>query len=272
MLTIRKTLTRAVIRVLYPLVRILLRYEISHSEFTEISRRAYVKVAFKYFSIPKRIKSISRVSVITGLSRKEVVRLAALELDEPPETNGPTNRAHRVVNGWLQDPEFLDQDKRPRALSLRDGSASFEALVKRYSGGITARAVLDELQRVGTVHKLDKQTVQLNHYGYLPERSDDELVNLISTHVADLLTTCEFNITRAQTEAARFQRQVTYVDIPESLALAFQAYSHEKLENLSVEMNQWLFTHKKEMNADTGEPSFRLGVGAYFFLNEKQGE
>lgn len=267
---INKVISRAIIKILHPLVRMLIRYNISHSEFAELARHAYVDVAFKHFTIPNRKKTYSRVSVITGLSRKEVVRLSSIEADDPATTRGPRNRAKRVVNGWLKDPGFLDADNKPRVLSLLEGQHSFDELVKRYSGGTPARAVLDELIRVGTVTKLDKKTVKLNHYGYLPQSSDTDMVNVFSTHVSDLLNTCDFNLSRDKSELARFQRQVTYVDVPQSLAQEFQTHSHERLLSLIVELNHWLATRNDALTAESEEPSCRLGVGAYFFKNADQ--
>ncbi|MFV2058757.1 MAG: DUF6502 family protein, partial [Thiohalomonadales bacterium] len=65
----KKILSCAVIRMLNPMVKLLLRFEVSHSEFSELTKRAYVNIAFKHFSLPNRIKTSSRVAVITGLSR-----------------------------------------------------------------------------------------------------------------------------------------------------------------------------------------------------------
>jgi hypothetical protein len=275
---IKKVLSRAVIRVLEPLVHLLLRHNVSHSEFSELARRAYVNVAFKHFTLPNRKPSYSRVSVITGLSRKEVVRLAAIEADEPPSTKRPQNRAQQVVNGWMQDPDFLDKNKQPRVLSLQNGELGFEELVRRYSGGITARAILDELIRVGTVSKPDKTSVKLNDYGFVPESSDAELIEMLARHASDLLNTGLFNIERDRSIPARFQRQVTYLNIPQRLAQEFEAYSHEKLLMLIVELNQWLASRKNALQTpskqsqdkETTEPLFRLGAGAYFFKNTQQ--
>ncbi|MFV2056792.1 MAG: DUF6502 family protein [Thiohalomonadales bacterium] len=267
MTNLNKTLNRAVIKILHPLVRILLRHNISHSEFTELARRAYVDVAFKHFSLPNRKKTNSRVSVITGLSRKEVVRVAEIADDEPTETRGPKNRATRVVNGWLKDRDFLDSDNKPRQLDLQDGPYGFDELVKRYSGGTPARAVLDELLRVGTVERSDKKSIKLKHYGYLPESNDNEMIDVISTHVSDLLDTCNFNLSRKKSELARFQRQVTYVDVPVSLALEFQAHNHERLLSLVIEMNQWLANKNDALEEESTEPVCRVGMGTYFFKN-----
>ena len=98
---IKHIIAKAALKVLEPLVRILLRYEVSHSEFSELAKRSYVDVAYKYYSIPNRKQTYSRVAVITGLSRKEVVRLSDEENQGIPETKGPVNRANRVIGGWL---------------------------------------------------------------------------------------------------------------------------------------------------------------------------
>lgn len=256
---------------LRPLVQILLNHEIAHSEFSELAKRAYVYVAYKNFSIPKRKQTFSRVSVITGLSRKEVVRLIQLKENEPTITKGPLNRAIRVISGWFRDPDFLDADLQPKELPLRDSPISFEQLVARYSGGITARAILDELIRVGSVVKLDKNTVKLTHRGYIPDKSESEKIGVLSTHAVDFLTTGAHNLTNDQSEA-RFQRQVTYGDLPQSAIDEFQKYSHDRCLDLLREFDQWLAEKKKSVNAEIDEPTGRVGVGMYFFNNDKEGE
>lgn len=259
----KKILSRAVLRILRPLVHILLRNEMSHSEFSELARRAYVEIAFKHFGLPNRTNTVSRVSVLTGLSRREVARLAAVDPDQVPTTKKPVNRASQVVIGWLRDPEFLGLDNRPRELPLHGEVGSFDELVKKYSGSVTPRAVLDELIRVGAVSKQDKKTVKLNHYGYLPESNSAEMIDVLSTHTADLLSTGNFNLSRDRREPAHFQRQVSYIDIPESVALEFQECYHEKLTTLIVEANLWLASQKNKLDNNQGEPTFRVGVGAY---------
>jgi len=267
---IKKTLSKAVIRMLNPIVHMLLRYEISHSEFTELARRSYVRVAFDYFSIPNRKKTNSRVSVITGLSRKEVVRLRTIDEAQEPVTKGPLNRATRVIGGWLSDADFLDEKNEPKILPLREDQHSFDELVARYSGGITARAVLDELIRVGVVTKLGKTSVKLKHHGYVPENSDAEKIEVLSAHVSDLLGTVLHNLTHKK-DQARFQRQVSYVDIPASVVEEFQRLSHDKSLALILELNQWLAEKKRTVKPASDERTFRVGVGVYYFCKEYTG-
>jgi len=254
---------------LNPLVRLLLRFDMSHSEFSEIARRSYVHVAKTDFAIPGRAPTHSHVAVITGLSRKEVVRLSEVPADEAPQTRGPLNRATRVISGWMQDAEFVDSTGQPRILALRGEPGSFDELVTRYSGDISSRAVLDELLRVGAVERVDKQYVRLLNKGYIPRKDEPELVRVLSKHVADHLDTAVHNIAQDEKDA-RFQRQVTYHEMPLSIIEEFREFSHQRSMDLLVEFDQWLAERKKNISADNDETKGRVGVGVYFFQNDKQ--
>ena len=80
---LEKTVLKAVRRVLRPLIRLMLRHGITATAFQELARKEFTDVAFDDFPVRGRSQSVSRVAVITGLSRKEVARLRALPpLDE----------------------------------------------------------------------------------------------------------------------------------------------------------------------------------------------
>ena len=72
-------ISAAIKRLLYPLVRVLLRQGMPYGAFSDLAKRVYVDVAMQEFGIPGRKQSISRVSIMTGLTRKEVRRIQGLE-------------------------------------------------------------------------------------------------------------------------------------------------------------------------------------------------
>ena len=266
---IKKTINRAVLKLLHPIAHILLRYEVSHSELTEMTRRAYVDAAFKHFSIPNRKQTVSRASVITGLSRTEVSRIAALR-DEMDDIHGTPNRATRVVGGWLSDLDYLDEANEPKVLPLRDADISFETLVVRYSGGITARAILDEMLRTGAAEKVDKDHVKLIHHAFVPHGDDAEKIKIFLKHASDLLSTGIHNLTQTD-QPPRFQRQVTYVDMPESVVKEFEKLSHEMSAELIVKLNNWLSEKKRaQSTVESDEPKHRIGLGVYYFKNDNE--
>ena len=55
--------------------RLLLRHEIGFREFSDLAKAAFVQVATEDYGIRGRPTNISRVAVMTGLTRKEVKRL-----------------------------------------------------------------------------------------------------------------------------------------------------------------------------------------------------
>ncbi|HKE45583.1 MAG TPA: DUF6502 family protein, partial [Steroidobacteraceae bacterium] len=72
---VKQALLAAYRHLLTPLVRVLLRNGISYLEFAEVAREVFVNVAGRDFTLPKRKISLSRMAIMTGLSRKEVARL-----------------------------------------------------------------------------------------------------------------------------------------------------------------------------------------------------
>jgi len=252
-------------RILNPLIRILLRYEVTHKEFSELAKRSYIDVANDHYCIPNRKKTFSRVAVLTGLSRKEVVRLTNLENENQADRTRPLNRAASVINGWLNETKFLDENNEPRDLPLRGEEGSFEELVALFSGDITARAIFDELVRVGSIEKLDKETVRLTTHGFIPGNDESELLEIISRHVGEMLDTAQHNLTN---EEKQFERQIYYTEVPDSTVREFQKYSNKKSQELLNDYSKWLRNKEKELDQDDLEKKYRIGVGIYFFRND----
>jgi hypothetical protein len=263
-------IVRVTLKILRPLIRMLLRFEIAHSEFAELAKRAYVDVAYRHYSIPKRKQTYSRVAVITGLSRKEVVRLHDLDENATHHTKGALNRATRVIGGWMTDAEFLNDQRQPKDLPLHGETGSFDALVARYSGDITARAILDELVRVGSVVRVDPDSVHLVSPGYIPKKSETELMTVAGRAVTDQLRTVTNNI--MDPLHPRFQRQTSCDDLPISAALEFQIHSSERCRELLHELEVWLAEKSKSTDSPSEEARVRVGVGLYYFQNDNEEE
>ena len=208
-------LFNSLFKLMRPLVKLLLRFGVSHSELTELTKRAYVAVAEseKEFRLDERKQSASRISVLTGLNRKEVAKVHALLENDQLEITSH-NRAAQVVNAWLMDDDYQDQAGEPLELSLSEGDANFTTLVKKYSGDMPVRAVLDELLRVGAVKKAQGDLLKLCSKAYIPQTSDDEKLLMFGTSVTDLLNTLEHNIP-CSLEDSRLQLTLAYDNLPE---------------------------------------------------------
>ena len=107
--------------------------------------------------------NISRLSVVTGMTRKEV---SALLKDTSSYRGAITRRigqqrALRVLGGWLGDPRFQKRNGQPGELPYRTGNKSFALLVKSYGGDVTPKSVLRELERMEIVEVLETGELRL---------------------------------------------------------------------------------------------------------------
>jgi hypothetical protein len=259
-------------QLLRPLCRLLLRHSVSFSAFEDIAKRVYVDVALKDFNLPGKKPTTSRVAVLSGLTRKEVHRILVEPVLDPSEGFERYNRATRVLSGWARDAEFLDHRGKPRALDS-DGEASFAALVKRYSGDMPARAVLDELVRVGAVERREDGRLQLVTHGYVPQHSAIDKLGILGRDVADLIDTIDHNLQHGANDP-RFQRKVMYAAIPVQALPAFRKLSAAQGQALLEKLDRWLAEHDVPAEApgangadDPGAEHgrARVGLGIYYF-------
>lgn len=259
--TLAPVLTRSVERLLAALFRLLLRQGMSFTAFEAIAKRVYVEVALREFTIPGKKPSISRASILSGLTRREVQRLLAESESAPREDAQRENRAIRVLGAWTRDADFVDPQGQPRMLELHEGRASFAALVRRHSGDMPVRAVLDELLRVGAVQRQDDGRIALVQRAYLARGVADKLDH-VGSDGADLLRTIDHNIEHAGNP--RFQRRVMYHHVPPREVQAFRKYSAAQAMALLVRLDRWL-AGKADDNNELQSPSVRLGMGIYYF-------
>lgn len=255
------TLQKAVTRMLAPLVRVLLRHGISHAEFASWAKQTYVEEANDHFGIDDKKPTVSRLAIVTGINRKEVKRILELPADAEPGI-AKHNRAIRVVTGWLQDSEFNNAKGEPLPLMYGDASSTFNILVKRYGGDVPARAVLDELTRVGTVTE-DGKEITLAAKGYVPHESEEAMLELFATSARDLLNTLDHNVSGVG--QPHLQMSVAYDDISAESVDAFRKLSSKKALELLQHLDKELAPQDRTKNPEVGGTGrYRTGLGVYF--------
>ena len=267
--TIEKSIELSLARLLTPLVRLLLRYGVPLGTLVEVAKRVYVDVAMKEFAIPGRKPTISRASVITGLSRKEIMRIRRLppisEDVSEEEAAKSYNRAIRVISGWVRDPDFTGEQGTPAPLPFEGAEPSFSQLVRRYSGDVPPRAILDELVRVGSIEQTESGEVRLSSRAYVPAEGDTEKFSILGADVADLIDTIGHNL-NVPREQSRFQLKVSYDNLPREPVERFRSLSAEESRKLLEFFDQTLSRSDRDVNPEaTGEGRYRAGVSIYYF-------
>ncbi len=255
-----------------PLIRILLKHGVSHAEFCELAKLLYVDVADAEFLLEGRKQSTSRVSVLTGLNRKEVTRVKKVLESNIYHEPVSQNRASRVISGWLQDERFQTSEGKSADLLIEGDEGSFSQLIKIYSGDMPLRSVLDELLRVGAVEKLANGTIHLCSRAYVPQHSTEEKLRLMGIGTADLLNTLDHNLESTLKES-RLQLTVSYENLPKEIIPQFKKLSEKESYTLLAMLDKWLAEYDRETNPEVeGTGHYRAGIGIYYFeedLSEK---
>jgi hypothetical protein len=266
----RRVLLAAIYKLLLPLVRILLRQGVPCGSFIELAKRAYVEIAEHDFSLSGKKQTDSRISVLTGLTRKEVKLIRENSLHPPDDSAARYNRAARVISGWIQDRCFLDGWGEPMILPLEGEGATFSRLVNSHGGDVPVRAVLDELQRVGTIERLTDGRIKLLQRAYIPNHSLEDKLDILGKDAALLIATIEHNL-NCTAQEAYFQRKVSYDNLPEEAIPLLHTLVTQHGQALLEDINHWLSQQDRDRNpAIQGSGRKYAGVGVYFFEENYQ--
>ena len=253
-------LVSAIRRLLRPLVRVLIAQGIALPYLTELLKRSYVESASRHFALDKGRLTDSRLSILTGVHRKDVKRLR-----NEPEAGGfsqrPASFGARVVGVWSGVSAYLDEQGQPRPLSRE----AFEALVESISKDVRARTILDEWLRLGYVEVDDEDLLHLRADAFIPSGEFDELAFYFGRNLHDHLAAAGENLLGAPDP--HLERAVYYP--------GFSAESVRELEQLARQQaQQALHTLNKAMQArlerdrGRGDAVHRFCFGVYSYRNE----
>lgn len=246
---------------LRPIALLLLKCGMTWKEFSELSKRVFVEVATEEFGIRGRPTNVSRVSILTGIGRKDVARLREEASAARPAASSKTSDATRVLSGWHQDAEYLDAGGSPLPLPERGPTPSFETLFRRYGGDTPFQTLLKELRTAGSVGVDAGGRLLASRRYHMPAALSDENVRLFGTNLYDHARTLVANVT-GRAEAKRFEGYAAEERIRAADAPAFREFLDARGERFLEEIDAWLLRHRAPDN-ETGAEPVRLGAGIY---------
>jgi Family of unknown function (DUF6502) len=264
---IKKTLNAAVLTLLRPLVKILLQNHVPFGAFADLAKRVYVDVALKDFGIPGRKASVSRVSILTGLTRKDVSQIKKPSASDRSDALDRYNRGARVISGWVRDRAFCDNTGQPMDLPVEGRGASFKGLVKQYGGDVPPRAVLDELIRVGAVSRLTDGRVRLIAHAFIPYTKEVDKLRILGSDVRDLICTIDHNLHSPPSDSF-FQRKVSYDNLPSEILPEIRGQAAQKGQSLLEELDRLMAGHDRDRNPSTGGTGRKRAMLGVFYFEE----
>ncbi len=270
--TPKNSLLDAFKKILRPFIGVLLRNGVSIAEFVELVKTAFVEVAANEFEVPGKRMSQSRVAIVTGLTRKEVARVIKEEHRRLYGYEGsPQGRAARVLLGWHMDDDFVGPYGTPNDLPFDSkDTLNFADLVKRHSGDMPARAMLDELLRIGAVEETKDGLYRVLMRTYLPPSLAPGGLELMQKALADFHETVILNLERHPDRPGRFQRRVKSDDLLTDRELVeFENYVRTSGQQYLEDIDDWLTKKVDRRSTDFVPSNAKIaGVGLYHFVNE----
>jgi Family of unknown function (DUF6502) len=249
-----------------PIVSLMLRCGVTWKELSELLRLSYVDVASREYGKHGRRANVSRVAILTDMSRRDVRRareLLARDSGAALDALQRMSRATRVLSAWFLDPDYLDARGRPRLLEV-EGQDGFEGLLRRHAPDLPPTAMLKELKSVGAVRQTPTGRVRPIARTFIPAPLDPDGVIRAGEVVGDLAHDIAENLKDAGSRA-RFERRAMSRRVARKARRAFDRHLELKAMEFLENMDEWLIDHETD---DADERMIRLGVGVYLITED----
>ncbi|MGH8223946.1 MAG: DUF6502 family protein, partial [Woeseiaceae bacterium] len=261
--TIQRQILTALLTALRPLARALLRAGIGYREFEEIAKTAFVDIATKDYGLRGRPTNISRVAVMTGLTRKEVRRLR----DKSAAGNSTivlrSTPMAVILHRWFTDEEFLDQSGHPRILPFDGPGVTFTTLVRHYGGDIPPGAMRTELRRIKAVEEFEDgrlKVVKRNVSGM--DVHDRLITGLMRTIYPAALTIAHNTIDKAEAERW-IQRSVSTNLVRDSDLVRLRRIGSDRLVEFTESIDDLFVAYETLYEKETEIQPKVVGIGVF---------
>lgn len=249
-------------QVLKPLIRLLLAHGITYTLLLDELKRLFVEIADKEFQIGNKPQTDSRITLLTGVHRRDVHRFRN---ETPANTIVRTNFGAQLMAQWLGNPRFIDSNKKPRKLprfSTFGEDESFESLVASVSKDIRARPVLDEWLRTGKVTMLDDGDIELNTDAFIPKEDLEQKLFFFGMNIHDHLASAVNNLqdgNKSMVERCTYHDGLT-IDQVEEIHQLIKVKGMDYLKEVNLAA-----INQNVSNANHEAAQFRINSGIYFY-------
>lgn len=258
-------LVKALRKVLRPLVRLMVSHGITLPYLIEMLKSLLVEVVDKDFRIGAKPATDSRISLLSGVHRKDVNRLRREESAQQERMPAAVSLGAQLVAQWLGNTLYADDLGKPKRLPRyvsEGGAVSFEALVSSINSDIRSRVVLDEWLRLGVVELDADRMVCLNTQAFIPAKGFDEKAFYFGHNLHDHAAAATHNI--LGNSPPFLDRSVHYMNLGKATIDRLAAQSEElgmqallAVNKTAIESESVLESHASALH--------RMTFGIYFY-------
>lgn len=253
-------------RVLRPLIRILVRSGVRYDEFLELIRGVYVETAVRD-GLGDGVKPTrARVSISTGVARRDVDRFIDKEGDVPTAQKSLTRTLMEVLHRWHTDPQFVGPYGIPLELERASSKGrSFRELVHTINPSVSDADALEELVRLRAVVMSGDTHIRAISRALIPvEEMSPAQLEFFGNALTRLADTLQFNMDPKNSAKRLEQSVISDRGLPKDVLPVFEKYVRERVTELLVEIDNWLSPYSSN---DSGPPPERVGLAVFQFVD-----
>jgi len=259
-LKLNTPIATAIEKILMPLSRLIIAKGISYSQVTEILKKTLLREAQVKGEEGNEQFSDSRISITTGLHRKDIRRLKT----EVTTNNSSNNLSitSQVIAKWMADLKTKGS-KVPKPLrrkKIKSNELDFEELVSLISKDVRPKVVMDELIDRGIISKDDNDFLFLHPEKLTLNQDEASLANYLGMNVHDHLAVAVNNLINPN--QSQLERSVHYHGLSEKAIKKLQEIATEKAMEALVAINN---EAQKLIKDPKNYGSKRMNCGMYFF-------
>ncbi len=257
-------LVAALRRVLRPLIRLLLSYGIRFQTFCDLAKSIYIQIAEEEFKLDNKAQTDSRISLLTGVHRRDVKRLRSesLAVSSLPLQ---ASLSAQLLAIWSGRDEYLDAQGAPLPLprlASKGGEHSFEALVQSVSKDFRARVVLDEWLRQGIATLDEQDNVHLAADAFASPQGIEEKSFYFGQNIHDHLAATVHNLSGATPPF--LERCVYYNDLTADSVKEYERIARSAGMRAIHTVNRHAIELQKR-DAGKSDAVYRTNFGIYNF-------
>jgi hypothetical protein len=267
------SLLKAARRLMRPLVRLMMQNGLTFPILADALRRLYVEIATNDVLTEPRSRTDSRISILTGVHRKEIRRLREMPADSADAPDIVT-LASQIVARWVGTAPFVGPDGRPLPLRRVNGDVtdlkpSFDKLVESVTTDIRPRAVLDDLLGHGVVVMDAEDCVKLNTDAFIPRPGREEQLFYFARNLHDHVAAAVANISAAEVPPF-LDRSVHYDRLTPEQVETLRDYARTAAMRVLLEVNR--LAQELTEAAPDADPATaqRINFGVYVFDENEQ--
>jgi hypothetical protein len=263
---LQQKILHALFLALKPLARCLLGAGIGYREFSHVAKAAFVSEAADMFRLRGRPTNLSRIAILTGITRKEAKKIRD-ELHDGTHLHSAHGEspASVVLSRWHSDSAYCDDRGIPLALDFDSGANSFRKLVADYAGDIPAGAMRTELVRVGAIEELAGKRLRVQKRHFVPTGLDEKLLigleDVLAADIGTLAYNCEAGIDRS----ARYHRVTSIDGLPPSKIVKVREEAKRNLTELADSFDDYLVRTADNAGGEVANSSTQIGIGLFYY-------